>query len=353
MSDQFKPFIKAVGRGEKLKRDLTYDESVEAMRMMMLGQATDAQMGAFLISQRVKGEAVDEINGFTHLIRDEFVRPLSPKVDELLDLAVPYDGKVKTAQLAPAITVLLAEAGVPVLLHGDRDVPTKSGVGPGDVLAALGIPDTMNIARTEQLIERVGFGYISAIEYLPEWHRLLPLRRQFGLRTLFNTIEKFFNPGDAPNQISGFFHANYIERIRQSQTGTKQSWMVQGEEGSIEMASGRKSHIFAESSENDIILEPAAVGLPEREKIAMAPDATAHAKLNFAILAGEDSPALDQAVFTTATILSVLRASSNINAGDINTRDINAGDISTEMAKVRESISSGKATARLDKARQS
>lgn len=333
----FQPFIKAVGRGEKLKRDLTYDESVDAMRMMMLGQATDAQMGAFLISQRVKGEAVDEINGFTKLIRDEFVKPLAPKVDNLLDLAVPYDGKSKTAQLAPAVAILLAEAGIPVLLHGDKDVPTKSGVGPGDVLSALGIVDALDIPSVERMVEQVGIGYISAVQYVPEWHALLPIRRQFGLRTLFNTIEKFFNPADAPYQISGFFHANYIERIRASQTGRKQSWMVQGEEGSIEMASGRKTHIFAEVADDDIILEPAAVGLPEREKIQVPPDVDVHAKLNLAVLAGEEGPALEQVIFTTATILSLL--------GTVT-------DVQTGMTQVRSSIRSGKAAARLSTAQQ-
>jgi len=330
--DKFKPFIKAVGRGEKLKRDLTYDESVDAMRLMLTGQATDAQLGAFLISQRVKGEAVDEINGFTDLIRGEFVRPLSPKVENLLDLAVPYDGKAKTAQLAPAIAMLLAESGVPVLLHGDNDVPTKAGVGPGSVLAALGVADTLDRANVTRMVEQIGLGYISAAEYVPEWHGLMPIRRQFGLRTLFNTIEKFFNPANAAYQISGFFHANYIERIRQSQSGTKQSWMVQGEEGSIEMASGRKTHIFAQSAADDIILAPAAVGLPEREKIHVEPVAAIHAKLNLALLSGDKGPAADQVIFTTATILSLLGVVADIEQG---------------MVQVHESINSGKATARL------
>ncbi|MEM7130179.1 MAG: anthranilate phosphoribosyltransferase [Chloroflexota bacterium] len=334
----FQPFIKAVGRGEKLKRDLTYDESVQAMRMMMLGQATDAQMGAFLISQRVKGEAVDEINGFTHLIRDEFVRPLSPKVGDLLDLAVPYDGKSKTAQLVPAIAVLLAEAGVPVLLHGDSDVPTKSGVGPGSVFAALGIPNTLDCTAVERMIEQVGFGYVSAVHFVPEWHGLLPIRRQFGLRTLFNTIEKFFNPADAPNQISGFFHANYIERIRSSQTGTVRSWMVQGEEGSVEMASGRKTHIFATEARQDVVLEPAEVGLPERERVLLEPVVEEHAKLNMAVLSGTTGPVADQAIFTAATILTLLDIVPSISAG---------------MMQVQKSIATGRASHRLATAQRS
>ena len=126
--EAFKPFLKAVGRGEKLKRDLTYEESKDAMRLILSREATDAQIGAFLISQRVKGEAVDEILGFTDVVRTEFIQPIEPKVEGLLDLGVPYDGKAKTAQLAPAIAFVLSAVGVPVVLHGDEGVPTKEGV---------------------------------------------------------------------------------------------------------------------------------------------------------------------------------------------------------------------------------
>ena len=141
-STAFIPYIKAVGKGEKLKRDLTYDEARDALRLILSRQATDAQIGAFLIAQRVKGEAVDEINGFIDVARTEFIQSAQPTVEGLLDLALPYDGKAKTAQLGPAIALILAAAGVPVILHGDENIPTKSGVTPGAVLAELGVHTT-------------------------------------------------------------------------------------------------------------------------------------------------------------------------------------------------------------------
>jgi len=100
----FIPFVKAVGRGQKLRRDLTEDEARAAMRLILRREATPAQIGGFLIGQRVKGEAEAEIRGFTQVVRDEFVQQISPRVADLLDLGLPYDGKVKTAQLAPAGT---------------------------------------------------------------------------------------------------------------------------------------------------------------------------------------------------------------------------------------------------------
>jgi anthranilate phosphoribosyltransferase len=314
----FIPFVQAVGRGEKLKRDLTQEEAVTAMRMILRRSATDAQIGGFLIAQRVKGETVEEILGFTQVVRAEFMQQIAPKVENLLDLAAPYDGKVKTAQLAPAIAVVLAAAGVPVILHGDEGVPTKEGVTPGLVLANMGVAVDLTPEQVARMLERVGVGYLAARHYAPAWHALTPLRREFGLRTVLNSVEKLFNPANAPYQISGFFHGGYIERLRVTQTGRQRSWMVQGEEGSIEMASGRKTHIYAEAEPDDWILEPAEVGLAERVRIELPPNASQHAQVNLAILRGstspEISPAADQVAFSVAAILTLLGAQPGLAA---------------------------------------
>lgn len=229
MSKEFIRFLQATGRGEKLKRDLTFEESVTCMRMMLNREATDAQIGALLLTQRIKGEAVPEIDGFTQVIREEFFDFPRPQVGNLLDIACPYNGKTKTAQLAPAVALTLLAAGFPTVLHGGEGVPTKTGVTPGAVLRGLGIPADLPPDLAANMIEAVGFGFYDIKQYAANWERFSHIRQQFGLRTVCNTIEKFFNPANAPYQISGFFHANYIERIRASQTGTIKSWMIQGE----------------------------------------------------------------------------------------------------------------------------
>ena len=311
----FIPFIQAVGRGEKLKRDLTYDESVEALRQIVEQTCSPAQAGAFLVTQRVKGEAVDEIRGFTELLRSETITQIQPRVEGLLDLAVPYDGKVKSAQLAPSIAIVLAEAGMPVALHGDEAVPTKSGIGPGPVLRELGIADDLEPEAVERMIESVGVGYLSAPRFAPQWHDLLPLRRQFGLRTVLNSVEKFLNPANAPYQVSGFFHGNYIERLRVVQTGAKRSFIVQGEEGSVEMAVGRKTHIFAEDATNDLILDPGALGHVERVRVPAPEGVAGHATLNAAVLAGEQGDATEQVCLTVAVILHLFDLAQSMPDG--------------------------------------
>lgn len=335
--DAFIPFVKAVGRGNKLRRDLTYVESIEAMRLILRGDATPAQIGAFLIGQRVKGEAEPEIKGFTHVMREEFLRQISPRVDGLLDFGVPYDGKVKTAQLAPAIAIILAAAGVPTILHGAEGVPTKQGITPGAVCAALGLPTNLEPEAVEQTIEKVGVGYLDAARFAPAWNALTPLRREFGLRTALNSVEKLFNPANAPYQISGFFHGEYLERLRLTQTGQRASWIVQGEEGSIEMATGRATHIFAANEADDIVLDPASAGLPERERITVPPEVQVHAQLNAEAIAGKPGPATDQATLTAGVILSLLKVASDLNDG---------------LMRVRHALETGAAQRKLEQARK-
>ena len=332
----FKPFVQAVGRGAKLRRDLGFEEAVEAMGLIMRGEATQAQMGAFLIAQRVKGEAETEIRGFTQAMREEFIRRISPRVENLLDLGLPYDGKVKTAQLAPAVAVILAVCGVPVALHGDEGVPAKKGVTPGGVLRALGVPADLQPEQVAGMIETIGLGHLSAAIFAPGWHALIPLRCEFGLRTALNSVEKLFNPANAPYQISGFFHGEYLERLRASQTGTRASWIVQGEEGSFEMASGRATHIFAAEESADWVLDPASVGLPARERLALPPEVQQHADLNAQVLAGRPGPAMEQAVLTAGAVLTLLQVASDLSEG---------------IRRARQALDSGAAQKRLDLAR--
>ena len=328
------PYIKAVGRGEKLKRDLSYEESREALRLILTRTATDAQIGAFLIAQRVKGEAVDEINGFVDLLRSEFVIPLAPRVDNLVDLVAPYDGKAKTAQLAPAIALTLAAAGLPVLLHGAADIPTKVGVTVAQVLAGLGFDADMSIAAAERSVESRGFGYIDARHFAPAYDALTPLRHQFGLRTVLNTVEKLLNPANAVYQISGFFHANYIERIRMTQTGARASWMVQGEEGSIELATGRRSHIYAEDPAHDRILGTEEFGSCERIRIALPPVVADHVQLNREVLDGVQGPALEQVALSAGVFLSLVGAVEGIDSGCARAKELLKSGRAREVAGI-------------------
>jgi anthranilate phosphoribosyltransferase len=316
MSLEFQPFIRAVARGATLRRDLTREEAQTAMRMLLSGQASPAQAGAFLLCQRVKGETELEIQGFTDAVRADFLQKVPHQQSNLLDFGVPYNGKTKTAQLLPAIQIALALCGVPSLSHGAEGVPTKQGVTPGAVFRALGIPTDFPPSQSGQFLDAHGLAFVSAEQFCPQWLSLLPMRNEFGLRTALNSVEKLFNPADAPFQLTGFFHGEYLARLRLYQTGTRQSWIVQGEEGSIEMPTGRATHIFAEQETDDWILDTAQVGLTTRERVtATEVTPAAHAAVNLQALHGEDCPATEQVALTGGAILTLLKHTPTLAAG--------------------------------------
>lgn len=313
---EFIPFIQAVGRGEKLKRDLTVDEAQEAMRLILSGRVEPAQIGAFLIAHRVKGESVEEIVGFTQAVRESCYR-IQPKVEGLLDLGIPYDGKAKSLQLGPVIALVLAAAGQPVVFHGDRDIPTKGGVGPVELLEALDIQVDVPVGNVQHHIEEIGLGFLYAPRFAPAWHQLTPIRHQFGLRTAMNTVEKLVNPANAPMSVSGFFHKNYIVRsLPAVHHLIPQSWIVHGPEGSIECLPGRANPIYSTLPDAELMIVKSDDLLPSQNGNIDAPlNAQFHAAAARQVLENESGPARDTVILTSGVLLFLTKRVSSFAEG--------------------------------------
>ncbi len=313
--DGFRPYVQALGRGETLRRDLTQAEAHDALNRILAGTVSPAQAGAFFVAQRVKGESRDEIRGFVEAVRARWMTPVVTSQRGLLDLAVPYDGKERTAQLAPAVALVLAACGQPVLLHGAEGVPTKAGVTPAHVLSELGVATGLSPEVAAKTLDKTGIAYCDARAFMPAWLDLMPLRREFGLRTVLNTVEKLVNPADADFQVSGFYHTKYINEMRDMQTGRIDSWIVQGEEGSIEMRSGRKTRIFGKRLKIPVTLDPEELGFPQREAVSAGRAVAHHAALNLQALENRASAARAQVVMTAGVLLTLLGRSPSQAAG--------------------------------------
>ena len=307
--------MQALGRGETLRRDLTREEAKDALDRILAGTVSPAQAGAFFIAQRVKGESRDEIRGFVDAVRARWLTPIVTSQEGLLDLAVPYDGKERTAQLAPAVALVLAACGQPVLLHGTEGVPTKEGVTPAAVLSELGVVTCLAPEAAARVLDKTGMAYCDARAFMPAWLELMSLRREFGLRTVLNTVEKLINPADADFQVSGFYHTKYIDEMRDMQTGRMDSWIVQGEEGSIEMRSGRKTRLFGGNQKAPMVLDPEALGFPQREAVSAGREVAQHAYLNLQALENRDSEARAQVTMTAGVILALFDRATSQAAG--------------------------------------
>jgi anthranilate phosphoribosyltransferase len=337
-SDAFREILRIVGRGKKLQRDLTTAEAREAMRLMMTGVVSDAQIGGFLVTMRVKEETADEILGFTQGARDAMQAFPKPNVKGLLDIGMPYNGKSRNLQTGPAIGLVLAAAGVPVLMHGADDVPTKNGIALLNLMRALGYPADLPPEELSRSIEQTSFGVLNIGHVLPQWTALTEMRHHFGIRTLMNSVEKLLNPADAHYHISGFYHSAYLNRLAVSLPAPV-SWIMQGDEGNIELRPGKKTRVYKADGEEmrEYMIDAAEHGFPDEADLALPIDPHAHAEKLLKALRGEAQDAANQIILSAGTILWMIERAPNIESG---------------IAIAREQIASGRALAVLTAAKE-
>ena len=316
-SRAFRDILRIVGRGKKLQRDLTREEAREAMTLILTDSTvSQAQIGGFMVTMRVKEETSEEIIGFTQGVRDVMLDFPKPDVENLVDIALPYNGKTRNLQTGVAAAIALAACGVPVLLHGADHIPTKDGIAPLNLLRALGYSADSPPDLVKESIERTNFGILNIEHLLPQWTALTPLRHHFGIRTFMNSVEKLFNPADAPHHISGFYHSAYLNRMADC-LPAENSWIVQGDEGSIDIRLGKKTRVYQAQGDEmvEFMLDAANYGFPDEADLATHPDPNLHADAIRKALAGEHGAAFDQIALTTAVLLWMLQRVPNIHDG--------------------------------------
>lgn len=289
-------FVKIVGRGEKLARDLSRQEAFEAMGVLLAGSGTPAQVGAFLVAMRVKSESAEECAGFALGARELFQPPaLAPPGS--VDLGAPHDGRVRTAPLTWLSALVSAAAGVAAVASGAPRMPTKHGVGVPEVLRYLGVDPLAAGAAGQETLERLGVAYQPVESWFPSWEALREVREELGLRTLLSTVEKLLNPCRADHAVVGIFHKTYLGRLAEAlgQLGLKRAAVIQGPEGGVVPSVRRKTNIAWAIPEEVIedVIEPAALGLAHLEEPAMPKEPSAVAEGYAAVL--ESSPEADPA----------------------------------------------------------
>jgi len=228
-------FIAKVGKGEKGAKDLTYQEATGAMRLLLEGQATPAQAGAFLIAMRIKGESVTELAAFTAAAR-EYVPPL-PVSPEFWLVDIPtYAGKQDSWHALLPAAIIASAAGVPTLLHGYDGVPGR--LATAALAAKLGIPTDGDSVQTTESLARKGFAYLDVGLYHPLVFRFLELRKQLGVRSFFQPVARMLNPGRAQASIIGMSHPPYFEKTAEAlrMLDTPQALVVRGLEGEPELS---------------------------------------------------------------------------------------------------------------------
>src|SRR3989441_3191620 len=176
-NERMRFFLREIGQGPRAGRDLTREEAREAMSLILSQQATAAQAGGFLLVQRYKGESPEELVGFAEALRAS-ARTIAPKVEGLLDIGSPYDGRKKSIVVSPASAIVVAAAGVPVVMHGEKSIGPKFGVPIGDVLEALGLNVDDGPEEVERSLEETGVGFMRQARFVAEVFALRELRTE-------------------------------------------------------------------------------------------------------------------------------------------------------------------------------
>jgi anthranilate phosphoribosyltransferase len=263
--------LKEVGRGKRGARDLTYEEALQAAEWILNKTATQAQIGAFLVAERIKMESPDELRAFIDSLRSKSEPyPIAGS----FDCAGPYDGRKRTFSATLPAAFVLAACGLPAVLHGSPSMPPKWGVTLVDILNALKAP--VLEARRETLItaaERTGFLFIPTEQWCPPLGELRGIRQELGLRTVFNTAEKLLRFTDAPYMAVGVFHGTVFEKITNLllELGVKRGIVVQGMEGSEDIAVDKRTrtYLLQNGASELFIIDPEMfellVEVPEQE----------------------------------------------------------------------------------------
>ncbi|MFQ6019259.1 MAG: anthranilate phosphoribosyltransferase [Dehalococcoidia bacterium] len=335
-------FLREIGQGPKNCRDLTREEAREAMGLILSQQVPRSQMGGFLLVERFKGESAEELLGFADAIRAG-ARTVQPKVEGLLDIGSPYDGRKKNIVVSPAASIVAAAAGVPVVMQGEKDMPPKHGVPVGDVLAALGLDVDGEPEAVEASIEAEGFGYMRQSRFVPAVFALKELREEIALRSNIHTIEKLYNLAHASYSMIGLTHLPYMEKMLEaaSQMGFRRLMIVQGIEGNEDVPTSRSCRVFesvgGEMQESRLNPQEYDVQAAAQEDLAGG-DAAYNAEALLSVLTGEEKgPRRD---------LVALNAGIRIYLAE------RAGSIAEGLAQAREAIDSGAALAKLEALRK-
>ena len=218
------------------KKDLPFESAQESMREIMNGEATQAQIAAFLTALRMKGETVDEITAFAIAMREHSIR-INPHVHgRLVDTCGTGGDLVKTFNVSTAAAFITAGGGVAVAKHGNRSVTSKCGSA--DVLEAVGVNLNADPSTVENAIEQIGIGFMFAPVFHPAMKNAILPRREIGIRTVFNILGPLTNPANANAQVLGVYDHKLVEPITMvlQKLGLEEALVVHGVDGLDEIS---------------------------------------------------------------------------------------------------------------------
>ncbi len=284
---------------------LTEAEAERVMAEIMQGEASAAQIGAYLIALRMKGETVDEITGSARAMREKAIR-IRANDSLVVDTCGTGGDRSHTFNISTTAAFVVAGSGIMVAKHGNRSV--SSSCGSADVLKALGVAIELTPLQVETCLNEIGIGFLFAPLFHTAMQHATGPRREIGLRTLFNLLGPLTNPADATIQVVGVYAPELTDLVGQvlMKLGSRHCYVVHGEDGLDEITTTGRTKI-CEGKEGRIQcyhIEPKDFGMPVA-RLADLKGGTAdvNAKITTTVLRGEKGPPRDIVLLNAAPAL--------------------------------------------------
>jgi len=318
------------------RRDLDRDQMTHLMRQVMQGELSPACIAALVIALRAKGETVDEVAGAASVMRELATRVDVAGVEHLVDTCGTGGDAQHTFNVSTTSALVAAAAGAHVAKHGGRSV--SSSCGSADVLEALGVDLTVDAGTVGRSIREVGVGFMFAPSHHSAMKHAAPVRRELGVRTVFNILGPLTNPAGAPNQVMGVFKRDLVglqARVLHA-LGSRHVMVVHGSDGLDEITVSGDTDVaeLRDGQVSEYRLNPGQFGLAVSPISAIRVETIDQAKaMLLAVLAGTPGAARDIVTLNAGAAIYVSGLTLTLEAG---------------VRRAAEVIASGAARSKLD-----
>jgi len=306
--------IQQLQAGQSISREQTH----KVFSLIMQGEVTPAQIGALLMGLTIHGETAEIVAGAAQAMRAAATH-VHPNSTGLLDTCGTGGDGASTFNISTAVSIVVASCGQPVAKHGNRAMSSKSGAA--DVLEALGVKLELTPEQVANCVDEVGIGFLFAPSLHPAMRHAGPIRRELGIRTLFNILGPLTNPANAEYQLLGVYAEDRLELVADAlkKLGIKRALVVHGRDGLDEITTTGITDAFLVEEDCDIEpfeIDPSAFGMPfATAKALKGGDASYNAEIIKHIFAGQAGAARDIILLNAGAALWVAQHVNSIGDG--------------------------------------
>ena len=319
-------------------REIFHDEMLHLMRLIMSGEMSPVMMAALITGLRVKKETIGEITAAAQVMREFSTKVEVADKTHLVDIVGTGGDGSHTFNISTCSMFVAAAAGAKVSKHGGRSVSSKSGSA--DVLEALGININLPPAAIAQCIANVGLGFMFAPNHHPAMKNVAPIRKELGMKTIFNILGPLTNPASAPNILMGVFHADLVGiQVRALQRlGAEHALVVYGKDGMDEVSTGAAT-LVGELKNGEVTeyeIHPEDFGIPMVSNRALRVETAEDSKaMLMGVLDNQAGPARDIVMLNAGAALYVANVSNSIQDGVLLAKNaIESGAAKAKLAQL-------------------